>query len=348
MKTTSTRSTDILFFALVFICLLIASLFGSGRVHGQTTTQVFKVKRWYDADSIVTSTVKKDTVFIEKIVYVYDTIRINCDSVVVPPVATELHSMYVVLDDVIGDTDGFLKYATDNGVNELNLYARAYITSTSRNSKLAAFISKAHSKGMKCNVDYRLTSEIPFWQTYFNTYTSKADRPDGMITEREPYVTGDYTGFYPFLLQGDEFASKVGIGLYCYMGHPTQQAWDSIIVHCDRVYLSNYISMSVYASADGQYRYVAGRWQYITNSAKKAGKVDYPVVYIKSLERKIWGAANDFMGLAYVGGFFYGSILTSGVAQYNINASAEIKTYTNLIGDCIFHYKYGVLAIPKK
>jgi hypothetical protein len=65
------------------------------------------------------------------------------------------------------------------------------------------------------------------------------------------------------------------------------------------------------------------------------------------LERKAWGAGNDFMGDAYIGGTFYGAIMTQGIEQYNSNATTKQKLYTELLGDCIFHHKYGVLAIPK-
>lgn len=315
---------------------------------GQTTTQKFQVDKIYKADSVIVTIKKTDTVFITIPADTARILALKCSTIVQPPVVTNIQSMYVVLDDVINDVDGFLKYCTDNNVNELNCYARTYLTTSTKRSTLSSFITKAHLKSIKINIDYRLTSELADWETYFTTYSNTIQRPDGMVTEREPYITGDYVGFYPFLLQGDNFAAKYNIGLYCYMGHPTQQAWDSIIVHCDRVYLSNYISMSVYNGANGQYRYVSGRWQYITNSAKKFNKINYPVVYIKSLEKKSWGAGNDFMGDAYINGIFYGSIMKQGIDQYESNATAEIKQYTDLIGDCIFHYKYGVLAIPRR
>lgn len=328
---------------IVFYIILICTALSSG---AQTTTTTYKVKRTYDVDSIVVTNTITNTVTIYP-----DTaaiLALKCSTVVQPPtISAKLQSIYVVLDDVISDIDGWISYWSLCKVNETNLYARSYVTTASKRPKLSDVIAKLHAKGIKVNIDYRLTSELPSWDAYFTTYTNPINRPDGMVTEREPYITGDYTGFYTFIQQGDVFAAKWNIGLYCYMGHPTQQAWDSIIVHCDRVYLSNYISMSVYTSAEGQYRYVSGRWQYITNSAKKVGKLDYPVAYIKSLERKIWGASNDFMGEAYIGGSFYGPIMTQGFEQYEKNATAEIKMYTDLIGDCIFHHKYGVLAIPR-
>jgi len=327
---------------IVFYIILICLTLSSG---AQTTTQVFKINRTIQVDSIVVTTIKtvKDTI----IIYPDTAAILALKCLTMPQPIKKVQSVYVVLDDVIADMDGNISYWKIQGANEVNLYARAYVTTASKNATLAGVITKLHNSGMKVNIDYRLITELAAWDKYFTTYTNPLQRPDGMITEREPYITGDYAGFYPFLKQGDDFAAKYGIGLYCYMGHPSTQGWDSIIFYSDRVYLSNYITMSVYNSVDGQYRFVAGRWQYITDACKKLNKLDFPVCYIKSLERKIWGASNDFMGEAYIGKSFYGSIMTDGFSLYEKNASSEIKKHTELIGDCIFYHKYAVQAIPK-
>ena len=329
--------------AFAVVLILLTCLFASG----QTTTQVFKVNRTIQVDSIVVTITKtvKDTVIIYP-----DTaaiLALKCSTNVQPPVTTTLQSMYIVLEDVLSSFDSNLDYWKLHKVNEVNLYARSFITTSSKRSTLATCIAKFHNAGMKVNIDYRLTSEIPSWEAYMVAFPNAINRPDGMITEREPYVTGDYTGFWPFLREGKAFAKKNNIGLYVYMGHPTTQGWDSILFYSDRVYLSNYITMSVYNSVNGQYRYVAGRWQYITDACKKLNKLDFPVCYIKSLEMKKWGAGNDFMGDAYIGKSFYGSIMTDGFSLYESNASAEIKKHTELIGDCIFYHKYAIQAIPK-
>ena len=167
-----------------------------------------------------------------------------------------------------------------------------------------------------------------------------------MLTEREPYVTGDYTGFYPFLREGSLFARSAGLELNCYMGHPNQVTWDSIVFYCNKVYLSFYITMSTWANSTNGYNYVAGRWGYIAASAKKLNKLNYPVAYIISLERKTWGASNDMMGEWYTTNSFYGATVDTYTKQYNTNSSQDIKDYTNLIGTVIFYSKYGVLARP--
>jgi len=271
-----------------------------------------------------------------------------CRTIQVPVPTTEVHSIYVVLADVIGDIDGWISYWRGLGVNETNLYARAYITTASKRSTLKTVLNKLHAVGIKANIDYRLSSEIASWEAYFATYTNPNDRPDGMVTEREPYVTGDYAGFYPFLSDGDKFSSKYNILLCVYMGQPTQACWDSIVFHADRVYLSNYIPMTAYAKSTGLYDYVKGRWGYITNSCVRFGKRNYPVVYITSLEEKAWGAGNDFMGYAYVGQTLYGDIWKKQKDQYNTNSTTAIKDATELIGTCAFYHKYVIVAIPRQ
>ncbi len=296
----------------------------------------------HDTSYMVTKPVTHDTT--------WQTVRVDTIKIpIVEPSTYIINSMYVSpIEDWIASPDVYLSWAKKNGVNELNLYARTYITSASKNATLATFIKKAKEQyGIKkVFVDYRLTSEIPAWQNYVNKYKGTTSNVDGMITEREPYVTGDYAGFWPFLRQGKAFTKLNGLLFSVYMGQPTQQGWDSICYYTDRVYLSLYITMATWNNSSNGYNYVAGRWGYMANSNTKTGRKDMPVVYIISLERKIWGAGNDFMGLWFVTNPFYGSTWNTELTQYNKNASTTIKSTTELVGSCIFYSKYAKLAKP--
>lgn len=294
-----------------------------------------------------------DTVYLPgEIVYLpSDTVYLPspCDSVTPPNQEPyTVNSMYAILDDWIGDPDYYLTWAKREGVNELNLYARAYLTSSSKHSTLAAFVKKAKEQyGMKkVNIDYRLTSELPSWQAYHNKYKGTTSALDGMITEREPYVTGDWTGFWPFLRDGSKLAKQLGIEFNVYMGHPSQQGWDSIVYYADKVFLSLYIPMSAWNNSSNGYNYVTGRWGYIANAAEKAGKTDFLVVYIISLERKVWGAYYDFMGEWFINNPFFGETWKTVKSQYETNSTTKVKTNTELIGTCIFYGKYAKLARP--
>lgn len=302
----------------------------------------------------ITTQVKHDTSYVVTTQTTHDSTfqTIRVDTIKVPINSSDsyvINSMYISpIEDWIASPDLYLSWAKLNGVNELNLYARAYITSSSRHAALAGFIKKAKEQyGIKkVFVDYRLTSEIPSWQSYVNKYKGTTSNVDGMITEREPYVTGDYAGFWPFLRQGKTFTKSNNLLFTVYMGHPTQQGWDSIVFYSDRIYLSLYITMTTWANSTNGYNYAAGRWGFITNSCTKFGKKDFPVIYIISLEKTAWGASNNFMGDWFITNPFYGSTWNTLLNQYNRNASTTIKTATELVGECIFYSKYARLAKP--
>lgn len=335
--------------AFLLFCFVVGQARGQDTQYRDTTIHL-KYPVFTKTDTIVIH--KTDTVT----VVVHDTVYIKGDSVIVippviPPVVTpyKTQAMYVSpIADWINNPTKFLSWAKREGVNELNLYARSYLQSSSNRDKLAAFIKNAKENyGIKkVSVDYRLTSELPYWKLYNDKYNATSSAIDILLTEREPYVTGDYAGFYPFLREGKAFAKTSGQELICYMGHPTDQAWDSIVYYCDKVYLSLYITMSTWGNSTNGYNYVRGRWEKISASAAKQGKENYPVAYIMSLERKTWGAGNDFMGEWYMNHSFYGSTMETVFSRYEENASGEIKKRTDLVGVVIFYSKYGVLARP--
>ncbi len=335
-----------------FIIALIAGFFvlcvSIGIVRGQTTTTSVTTYK----DTLISVKIPHTTVTITTVVHdsilVYLPSPCDSDTTVVQP-TQKVQAIYVSpIGDWLASPDKYLTWAKREGVNELNLYARAYLQSSSKRAELAAFIKKAKEQyGIKkVSVDYRLTTEIPYWKSYNDQYKGTTSALDAMLTEREPYVTGDYSGFYPFLREGRKFAGSNGLELNCYMGHPTQVGWDSIVYYCDKIYLSLYITMSTWSNSTNGYNYVKGRWEYISTSCARQGKENYPVAYIMSLERKVWGASSDYMGEWYMTNSFYGSTDETLLYQYNKNATDEIKKRTDLIGTVIFYSKYGVLARP--
>lgn len=291
-----------------------------------------------------TITLPKDTEFVQ----------VPCpnDSDVIPPIVTSyiVQSMYVVLDDWIGSQeDMWLQWAAAKGVNEYNLYARAYLKTSSNRARLAGFIKKAKEQyGIKkVFIDYRDIDEIPNWNAYITAYKNTTSAVDGMITEREPYVTGDYTGFYEFLRKGSLFAKANDIMLAVYMGQPSQTAWDSIIFYSNRIYLSWYIPMSAWNNSVNGYNYVQGRFGYMANSGEKFNKKDVPVIAIISLERRIWGARNDYMGEWFVNNPFFGITWDMLIKTYEKNATANIKDRTEFVGECIFYNEMAEKAQPR-
>ena len=332
-----------------FISIILLLLFFASGTNAQTTRDSLVY-----TPVTVTTQVSHDTSFTVTIPVSHDTTwqTVRVDTIKIPIITSDsyvINSMYVSpIEDWIASPDSYLTWAKKNGVNELNLYARSYITTSSKNATLANFIKKAKEQyGIKkVFVDYRLTSEIAAWQTYVNKYKNTTSAVDGMITEREPYITGDYTGFYDFLRQGKKFTKSNGLLMNVYMGQPSQQCWDSISFYTDRVYLSLYITMATWGNSSNGYNYVKDRWGYMANSNTKTGKKDMPVVYIISLERTTWGAGNDFMGLWFVSNPFYGSTWNTLLTQYNNNSTSAVKSTTELVGSCMFYSKYAKLAKP--
>jgi hypothetical protein len=298
-------------------------------------------------DSVICgdTTYHKERTIIEK----YDSLAQVCRTIQVPVITpSDERAMYVILADVISDTASFYKYLRTNTVNKVSFYARAYLQSASNSKIISVVFEKLHGYGIKSGVDVRGSDEIKYWETFFASYPKAINRPDFMTTEKEPYITGDYAGFYSLLRDASKFAKKFGIELVVYMGHPSTQGWDSIVFYADRIWLSNYITMTVYAKPTGLYDYVKGRWDYITAACKKQNKLDFPVTYIISLEMKKWGAGNDFMGDAYIGQQMFGLITSKAKTLYESQSSSDVKKYTNLTGTSIFYYKYSIKAIPKQ
>lgn len=348
MKTTSTRSTDILFFALVFICLLIASLFGSGRVHGQTVTckdtTIHKVK---EVTSIVVTQVP------------YDSTYQKCDTIILPPV-TELKGFYVAYDAfTLGSAtseNAFLLRMKNMGVNMLNYYARAKLYSSSDRDKIAAWVKKAKEQyGMvlitiDCRTDSR---EYPAWLAYYQKYAGTTSMIEP-LTEFEPYRL-DASGVYPYpamftLLQKfDALTKQYGAVLNWYEGwigkyySNPQGAVDSMVLHCGRIFVSNYVSMSRYNSSvwDGsminRVGYGATDYGGITVSCKKFKKV-IGIVEIQSIEP-------EFLQLYYSCPIsttkkckpFFGTTWETTKTKYNQVSSSETLQYTDLIGKTIFY-----------
>ena len=116
----------------------------------------------------------------------------------------EVFGMYTTPTNLtIGNTtseNNFLTYLRNKGGNMINAYARNSMTTSTERAKFAAFCRKAiASYGVKLiTCDIRETSEIATWDALYTSY------PDlravvSPLTEKEPWVTRDYTGCFKLL-----------------------------------------------------------------------------------------------------------------------------------------------------
>lgn len=365
---------------LTTLLLSLLCLFTSA----QTTTKIDSVLKtgtysYYELTKTVTNTVTKfDTIRIS----VRDTIRIHdtilklvyvpCDTVIPPDTTTQssrpLNCMYVSpIKDWIDNADSRLAWARREGVTDLSLYARAYLYNSTDQSKLAAFNKKAREVyGIKnIYVDYREVSELGGWKSFNDKYKGTTSALTGMNTEKEPYVTGDYQGFFSLINEGDKFCEANNLELVVYMGQPNDATWDSIAVHADRIFLSWYVPMSAWTNEVSGYNYVRNR---LVALAKPLNKYDKNINggAIMSLEQKKWfsaqdqaaGKYNNFTGAWYETHDFYNSTrakidpvfnnppLVWGSKQWTKAETDMIKKRINFTDVIIFYSKYGVLAHP--
>lgn len=274
----------------------------------------------------------------------YDTTYTTWDTTIIKvPISVEYHSLYVNYEDVLtwmANPHKYLSWVKKQGFNQLLMYARSLLVSSSNRAKIAGFVKIAKEQYGIFNVFIDVRSDGRFDEfgnlnKYFAEYPAQVYKLNA-VTEREPYVTGDYAGFWPFLREWNKYCKAKQMIFACYMGQPTQQGWDSIVFYCDKIYLSKYITMSTY-NAGRSYNYVATRWTRIASANKRLKPLNIvPCEYITSLERIAWGDGNDFQGLLFINNDFFGSVWQQDINDYKTKSTAEVLQYTRLEGLCHF------------
>lgn len=276
----------------------------------------------------------------------------------------ELFGMYTTPTNLtIGSTSSentFLQYLRSKGGNMINCYARNSMTTAAERTKFAAFCRKAYSTyGVKLiTCDIREISEIATWDALYTSY------PDlrayvAPLTEKEPWVTYDYTGCFNLLRQTKAMCNRYGAKFYFYTGwmgkyySNPQAAVDSMVYYCDGIFLSNYVTVSDYLSTAPGYGKWDNRMKYrmdqgsstyggITKAAKKFNKLDYPIIELQSLQTSM------LFSLYAVSGSnrsFYGTMYNDAKALYN-QSNSDVLKYTELKGKSLFYLKYVLQAQP--
>lgn len=302
------------------------------------------------------------TVKVTHVTYTDSTYQ-SCRTIQVPIPGTlpELHGFYVAYDAfTLGDQTSentFLARMQALGVNMLNYYARAKLYASTDRDKLAAFVAKAKKNyGMVLiTVDVRFTDsrEYPGWIAYYQKYGNTTSMIEP-LAEFEPYRLNS-AGIYPYpdmfiLLQKmDALTKQYGALMNWYEGwigqhySDKQAPVDSMVLHCGRIFVSNYVSMSRYTSSiwDGSMtnRIDQGGTDYggITKAAKKFNKV-IGIVEIQSIEAVFLQAyytcpastTNKCQP-------FFGQTFEATKAKYNAVSTTDVLKYTDLVGKTIFY-----------
>jgi len=313
----------------------------------------------------ITKQVSHDTTYT---VY-HDSTFTRIDTIKVPvPGNVTLKGMYGHPDQVnIGNAtseNNFLAWCKKEGVNMINMYARAYLYDESSRTKLAAFVKKAKENYgiIEFSVDVRMTDsrELPGWKAYYAKYNGTISMIDA-LTEFEPYIRNssgvyDYPGFFNLIRTMGALTKQYGTKLEHYEGwignnySNPQAAVDSMVKYCDRIFISNYVKISDYNSTSSS----LGAWDArmdkrcaaIAVGCKNMGKAKIDIVEIVSLEPVFLfslyacpatstNKCNSFFGSAY-----------NKAVQYYDQSTADVLKYTDLIGRTIFYSKYGMQTHP--
>lgn len=269
------------------------------------------------------------------------------------------HPNYLTIGNVTSE-NSFLDYLKRKGGNMINCYARNSMNTSSGRSKFADFCRKAISSyGVKLiTCDIRETTEIATWDAFYTSY------PDlrtvvAPLTEKEPWVTNDYSGCFSLLRNTKAMCKMYGAKFYFYAGwmgknySNPQAAVDSMVYYCDGIFLSNYVSTSDYLSTAAGYGKWDNRMKYrvdqgtssyggITVAAKKFNKPNYPIIELQSLETSFLFNLYSTTGSNHS---FYGSLYNDAKLLYNMS-SPDVLKYTELNGKCLFYQKYVLLAQP--
>lgn len=269
------------------------------------------------------------------------------------------HPSYLTIGSSTSE-NRLLNYLEAKGGNMLNCYERSSMATSAGRSLFAAFCRKAiNSYGVKLiTCDIRETSEITYWNSFYNSY------PDlrtvvSPLTEKEPWVTGDYSGCFSLLRQTKAMCNRFGARFYFYEGwmgknyaYP-QRAVDSMVYYCDGIFLTNYVSVSDYLSTESGY----GKWDNriknridqgsttyggITKAAKKFGKYDYPIIELQSLESSF---LLNMYSTSHYNRSFFGGLYDDATRLYN-RSNSDVLTYTELKGKSLFQQRYVLQAQP--
>lgn len=302
----------------------------------------------------------------------YDSTYQKCDTVLNIP-QSELFGFYVAYDAfTLGDPvseGGFLMKMQRMGVNMLNLYQRDKLYSSSNRDKIAAFVAKAKTQfGMKLiTIDVRLTvnGEYEAWEAYYQKYGGTISMIEP-LAEFEPYrlagngwyndvylptYAAKYAHMFMMLQKMDALTKRYGAVMNWYEGwigkgySNPQAAVDSMVLHCGRIFVSNYVSMS---------RYLADIWDSSMikridqggsdygGIAKACAKLKKPVILIE-----IGDIEPQFTQLFYscpktstkLCNPFFGSTWDATKARFNSVSSPLVKQWVNLGGKTVFYTK---------
>ena len=230
-------------------------------------------------------------------------------------------------------------YQKKQGSNSVAVYGcTSDLTSTSGRVRLADLILKYRRAGVKAvGYPYGSASSVTGSLASYNAWASDSCKFSYVISEIEPYNTGDYAGFYTAVRTVGTWAKAKGLQSFSYMGWPTEACWDSIVVNCDGIFLHDYVSSSTISTGGGQYGYMKGRLTTISAKAKARNK--------KMLLTTIYSCEPSF-SFTYFQSHTYQSTYSLFTSYYNVQGTSDMKNYLTQMGYMVFVSKYAKQIKP--
>ena len=189
-------------------------------------------------------------------------------------------NQYTTISASVPSRQGHADWLRRQGANLDAIYGADARVGTSTQGTLADLIIRERRSGVRSvAMPYSSASTVTGGLASYNKAVIDSARIDAVISEIEPYNTGQYGQFYTTIRAAGTWC-KANRVMHCvYMGWPSEAAWDSIVVNADRVYLHCYRPSSS-MSGSSQYGYVASRLGTLAAKAKARGKrISVVVIY---------------------------------------------------------------------
>lgn len=238
--------------------------------------------------------------------------------------------------------DAQIAWHVKNGDNSIAGYGFGdRITSTSKWPVISNYIRKCKRKGIDIGFIYSSTSTLSSFTTYQAAQSTDSTKFKFVVSEIEPYNSGDYVTFNTTCRAFYNQAQKNKVESDIYMGWPSAAGWDSITSFSDRTYLHCYIP-SDRMSGSGQYSYMKSRLNTIAGiiAKKYAGNTafKYNVVVIYSNESNFGGT--------YFKTHTWDQPFTDLQNYFNASADSIVKKRILLGGRQIFKSSLGMVIRP--
>jgi hypothetical protein len=220
-----------------------------------------------------------------------------------------------------------------------NLAALYHVTSdlTLNRTKVATTLYTLRKAGVQSiGYPYGSANNVTATLANYNKAVTDSSKFDFVVSEIEPYNTGDYASFYTTLRAVNTFAGVNNLQSCVYMGWPSEACWDTIVRNSSRIFLHCYRS-STAMSGGSQFGYINTRMSVIAAKAKAAKKkISIVVIYSAELTfAQNWFRSNTWQ-----------STYESYLLYYTLHASPDVLQWTTQDGWMIFATSYAKISRP--